>query len=41
MTRASLLETIVEDHVRMARALGFSERDDLRPPRAAAGARTR
>jgi peptide/nickel transport system permease protein len=26
MTRASLLETIVEDHVRMARALGFSER---------------
>ncbi len=26
MTRASLLETVVEDHVRMARALGFSER---------------
>jgi peptide/nickel transport system permease protein len=26
MTRASLLETVVEDHVRMARALGFGER---------------
>jgi peptide/nickel transport system permease protein len=26
MTRASLLETVGEDHVRMARALGFSER---------------
>jgi peptide/nickel transport system permease protein len=26
MTRASLLEIVVEDHVRMARALGFGER---------------
>ena len=38
MTRASVLEELGEDHVRMARALGFSERSVVGAARAAARA---